>query len=169
MLSQYCYHPFYCEENIWHLCDEVAGDGDRVVFISNAVRYCSIWHMRIAQPGQPVHWDYHVVLLHRGAGGWEIWDLDTTLGLPVKASVYLEQSFRESLVPPRFRLVDVTKFRETFSSDRSHMALQGGEPKDPPSWPPITRGPNNLMRFIDMESAFLGEVLDLDGFRSRVV
>ena len=113
-----------------------------------------------------------MVLLARAP--WEVWDLDTTLGLPVPAADYLAQSFREGLPPglmPRFRLIDAGTFAASFASDRAHMRLQGGAyRKPPPPWPPI--GPPgeapNLMRFVEMDQPFVGEVVGLPALRARV-
>jgi protein N-terminal glutamine amidohydrolase len=169
------YQPFYCEENVFHLCREARFGGRRreVVFISNRDRTCVMWHQRAGGgPGAHVFWDYHVVLLARAP--WEIWDLDTTLGLPVPAAHYLARSFRDGLPPglmPRFRLIDAELFATTFSSDRAHMRRPGGSyRKPPPPWPPI--GPPgaapNLMRFVDVEQPFAGEIVDLSTLRARV-
>jgi hypothetical protein len=37
----------------------------------------------------------------------------------------------------------------------------------PPPWPAIGEG-TNLMRFIDMQADFLGEVLELEDLRDRI-
>jgi hypothetical protein len=169
------YHPFYCEENVFHLSREprFAERRREIVFISNRNRTCVMWHQRAAgKPGAHVFWDYHVVLLARAP--WEIWDLDTTLGLPVAAADYLALSFRDGLPPelmPRFRLIDADLFATTFASDRAHMLRPGGAyRRPPPPWPPI--GPPgaepNLMRFVDMDQPFDGEIVDLPALRARV-
>jgi protein N-terminal glutamine amidohydrolase len=153
-MIRYC--PFFCEENIWHLCaDEQPPVPRRVVFITNARRQVEIRHQR-AGGGGAVVWDYHVVLV---AGG-KVWDPDTTLGFPVDVDVWLRQSF-DPADPPRFRVVDAATYRSIFASDRSHMAGSG---KPVPPWPPIGEG-MNLMRFVDLETPFVGEVVDLDGFK----
>jgi hypothetical protein len=165
------YQAYYCEENVWQLCRERQGSpGARTaVFISNALASCPVWNQRAGR-GQPVFWDYHVVLLSHEP--FEIWDLDTTLGMPVPALDYLEQSF-DAGVPapllPMFRLVDADVFLETFASDRAHMLDEDGRYREPPpSWPPIGKAPSNLMRFVDMEQPFLGEVLTLAELMARV-
>lgn len=169
------YQPFYCEENVFHLAREpiLANRPREVVFISNAGRSCPMWHQRAAvRAGWPILWDYHVVLL--AGAPWEVWDLDTTLGMPVPAADYLRRSFRAGVpeeLAPRFRVVDATELAETFASDRSHMRLPSGRfKKKPPPWPPI--GPpgaaSNLMRFVDVTAPFVGEVLDLPGMLARI-
>ena len=102
MTFRYC--PYFCEENVWHLCtdDRVILDHEpipvenrRVVFISNARRRVAMWKQR-AGGSQSVLWDYHVVLL---AGG-NVWDLDTTLGFPIPLDAWVRGSFHPR--DPRF-------------------------------------------------------------------
>ena len=108
------YAPYYCEENVFHLAADplVAKRPREVVFISNAGRSCAVWHQRAARrPGAPMVWDYHVVLLV--GAPWEVWDLDTTLGMPVPAAHYVRRSMREGLaedLEPRFRVVPADVF-----------------------------------------------------------
>jgi hypothetical protein len=170
---RYC--PFYCEENIFHLSREPAlrARPREVVFISNEHRACAMWHQRAAaREGWPILWDYHVILLV--SAPWEVWDLDTRLGLPVPAADYLRRSFRAGVheeVLPRFRVVEAEAFASMFASDRSHMRLPSGRfRKKPPAWPPIgpPGGAPNLMRFVDVTSPFVGEVLDLAGMLAHV-
>jgi len=174
-VTDHRYQPFYCEENVYHLCREplFAGRRAEVVFISNPGRAVVMWHQRAARrPGSPLFWDYHVVLL--ADAPWEVWDLDTTLGLPVPAADYLAQSFRDGLpeeIMPRFRVIEAGLFASTFASDRAHMRRSGGAYKrPPPPLPPI--GPpgaaSNLMAFVDVEQPFAGEVMALAALRARV-
>lgn len=140
----FLYHPFYCEENIWQLCQDArfAGGEAFVVFVSNADKSVAIWHQKLAKAHWlPVVFDYHVILLARSAfGRWEVWDLDTTLGLPHEAVDYFSRAFRpEGDIPqvyqPLFRLFPVAQFLATFSSDRSHMRdASGNWLKPPPDW-----------------------------------
>jgi hypothetical protein len=164
---RYC--PYFCEENVWHLCADpgavaVPVEERRVVFISNARRQV-VLHRQRAGGGGPVVWDYHVVLL---AGG-KIWDLDTTLGFGVDADRWLRESFPpvDADHAPRFRVIDAPTYLKTFASDRSHMKGPDGRPLKPlPPWPPIGTG-TNLMRFVDVQTPFVGEVLTLDGLRAK--
>ena len=169
------YQPFYCEENVFHLAREPALAGRRraVVFISNPERACAVWHQRAAlRSTWPILWDYHVVLLV--GAPWEVWDLDTTLAVPAPAARYLRRSFRDGIaeeVAPRFRVVDAGVFTRSFASDRSHMRdARGSYQQPPPPWPPIGApgAEPNLMRFVDMETPFLGEVLDLRSLHARI-
>jgi len=162
MPARYC--PYFCEENVWHLCaDDGVTEGGaaipveerRVVFISNARRRVA---MRKQRAGV-VAWDYHVVLLARG----RVWDLDSTLGLPAPLDRWVEGSFYPLVagLEPRFRVVDAPTYLARFASDRSHMLGPDGAPLRPlPPWPPIGAG-MTLPRFIDLETPFVGQVLDL--------
>ncbi len=168
------YHPYYCEENIWRLCANTSlKDLERmVVFISNPGKTCAMWHMKAARDCDSiVAWDYHVILLARKPGKtWQVYDLDTDLGVPVDAEHYLDKSFRPDTLEtlqPMFRLVDADLFQELFSSDRSHMATSSqADPKNPPEWSPIFNGlQSNLFQFVDMEKPFVGDVMNLAQLR----
>ena len=169
------YWPFYCEENIWHLCGEPRFADAQVVFISNPGRQVALWGQRAAGgPFEPVIWDYHVVLLASSNAGYEVWDPDTTLGLPVPAGRYLDLTFIDIhhlplSFAPRFRCLTVADYRRHLGSDRSHMRRPDGTYRSPPPpWDAPGEG-SNLMRFVEMESEFLGEVCDLDGLRRRLL
>lgn len=182
------YWPYYCEENVWHLCadPELAAAERRVLFISNRRRRVAMWGQRASEdPSQPIAWDYHVVLLLRRSGadggqpgaGWAVWDLDAREPGPIPAARWLDLSFaRIGLLPPiyspHFRLVDAADYRRHLRSDRRHMLGDDGVLKQPaPPWPPIQGTPvagedYNLDRFVDVEDpSFLGERLDLPGLR----
>lgn len=143
-----------------------------MVFISNPTRAAAMWHQRAAgRPDRPIVWDYHVIVLAHDP--MEIWDLDTSLDLPTPALTYLRRSFPPGVPPryhPRFRIVDAAVFAEAFASDRSHMKLRSGRhKKPPPPWPPIGAPDrlSNLVRFVDMEAPYLGEVIDLPEMLAR--
>ncbi len=172
------YQAYYCEENVWHLCQEPSvGSGPRLaVVISSLGRVCPIWQQRASPAdGQPVLWDYHVILLHRAQQTWEVWDLDTLLGMPRKASEYISLSFLPpgQLSPdfePCFRVMDADQYRNVLSTDRSHMRDdQGHWQAPPPAWkaPFETSRGMNLPRMWDMEDDFCGTLMDLATFRAR--
>jgi len=171
------YQPYYCEENIYHLCHDadLAGREPAALFIGGGANGCLMWHQRSAPArGEPIVWDYHVVLLTRDP--WQIWDLDTTLAMPVAAASYLLRSFRPHLaipaeLAPRFRLVGRAELADTFASDRSHMHRPGaGWTEPPPPWPPIGREGlgNSLARYLDPDDPIAGERLDLPTLLARV-
>lgn len=170
------YWPCYCEENIWHLCarPEISGRQAHVAIISNPERSVALWAQRASEAANsPVLWDYHVILLVAADPLWEAWDLDSILGCPLPAHTYLDMTFAgtpylPSRLAPRFRLVPAAVYRRELRTDRSHMRLENGELRSPePPWPTIGDG-SNLDAFVDMESAFLGEVYDLEGLSRRL-
>jgi hypothetical protein len=156
------YWPFYCEENIWHLCEDPVVEApveERKVIVITGVSGRVAMRRQREGGARPVFWDYHVVLAAQG----RIWDLDTTLGLPVELARWTRESFLPHYrdFAPRFRVVDAPTFRARFASDRSHMRGPDGAPlRPPPPWPPIGEG-MTLPRFIDMDADFVGEVHDL--------
>ena len=169
------YTPFYCEENIWHLAQEkcflgrealvciISGEGDyrRLLFQSQAEEFES-----------PVFWDYHVLLLVCN-GGWQVWDLDTTLGLPTPAETYFQKTFLNSSIHLEncdviLRLIDSESYVQSFSSDRSHMISPTGEwLAPPPEWSPILNGgKSNLLEWLDVDLDGPGMVHTLAEFMS---
>ena len=62
------YQASYCEENIWHLANEPSLEKlERfAVIISNAGKCFAMWDQKLAAAGEPVMWDYHVILVNRG-------------------------------------------------------------------------------------------------------
>lgn len=171
------YTARFCEENVWHLAQapDLAARERWVVFITNAARTCPVWRQRAADaPGEPVVWDYHVVLLVNHPV--EIWDLDSTLTFPCPAARYLRETFprADQLAPayaPWFRVVPAALFRERFASDRSHMrGPDGAFVVPPPPGPPICTATEtmNLMQFVELTTPGLGEVLDLPRLLERV-
>ncbi len=170
------YHPFYCEENVWWLCQEPRFvDLQRyAVFITNAARCCAIAQQRAAPADTVVAWDYHVVMLLE-AERTEIWDLDCRLGAPLGLEEYLQRSFlplqrHYSHLAPQFRLVPAAELLATFTTDRRHMRnADDSWQHPPPEWPaPTVEGQShNLMRFIDLRDDIAGEVLELDALCAR--
>lgn len=171
----FLHQPFYCEENVFHLLAHSSLAGRRVaaVVASGPLGGFVMWHQRAARsPVAPLFWDYHVFVLAEDP--WQIWDLDSTLGMPVLAADYLRKSFRPGLpaeLSPVFRLVPASQYIAELASDRSHMRRPDGRfERPPPSWPPVSakeRG-SNLQRFIDMKDPFVGEVVSLAALSDRV-
>jgi protein N-terminal glutamine amidohydrolase len=179
-VPQHLYAPFYCEENIWHLSREpqLTDFDKRVVFISNEMKSCPLWFQRACQSAhEPVVWDYHVILLANNDAAqsdWQVWDLDTLLGLPMPAKLYLESTFGNINLAgpsfqPQFKVIDATSFATSFCSDRGHMRdRHGAWLVQPPPWPAIMQTSKpNLQELIDMGNDEHGEVLDLPGFVER--
>lgn len=153
------YWPFYCEENIWHLCqeDSFLPFERKVVFISNDIQRVAMQNQRA---GSLVYWDYHVLLLFRDTG-WKVADLDTLLSFPCPVEEYLSNSF----VPgksPMFRIVDADRYIQSFASDRRHMLDQDGKHlQPPPPWNEIGRPGFNLWDFVDVTNNEHGQLYDL--------
>jgi hypothetical protein len=176
--ASFRYASCYCEENVWQLAREerIEHAKGRVVFISNAKRCCPMWSQRAASsPEQPALWDYHVIYLARRTDErWWVYDLDSTLAFPVGAELYLQSTFPrlerlEAELRPSFRVVAREEFLRTFATDRSHMREGDLWRAPPPPWPLIRTEAStmNLFDFVDMEKAFVGEVLTLEMFRAR--
>lgn len=172
--TDFLYQPFYCEENVFHLCGHagLAGRAPRAVVISGALGGFVMWHQRAARGrAAPLFWDYHVIVLADDPP--EVWDLDTTLDFPSPALEYMRRSFRAGLpreLAPLFRVVPAEVFVATLASDRSHMRRPDGRfERPPPPWPTVSapeRG-SNLHRFVDMSDRFVGEVLSLEEMCER--
>jgi hypothetical protein len=172
------YHPFYCEENVWRL--NRSGLFRRrerwVVFIFSPSGACPLFGQKAAAAGEPVFWDYHVVLMAFEDGETWVWDLDSTHGAPSRGSVWFSVTMPqlESLPQgyhPRFRVIEGQVFDEVFSSDRSHMRdADGGYLKDPPPWPAPFQPERgmNLMEFAVSGSAAPGEELSWAQFVDRI-
>lgn len=167
--SDHAYCAYYCEENIWQLCADprVLGRPRAALVISNPARTVAVGCQRAApRPDLPVVWDYHVVLAARGPLGFEIWDLDSTLGMPLALLDYLRRSFGwpHGFAAPydaRFRVIEAARYREVLCTDRSHMRDASGHYRvPPPPWPAIGTGAN-LMRLVDMNDPIAGEVVAL--------
>lgn len=163
------YHAYYCEENVWHLCADprLAAHPRAAILVSNPARTVAVAYQRAApRPELPIVWDYHVVLAARDPQGLSIWDLDTTLGMPVPLLDYLGRSLAwpHGFAPPheaRFRVLEAGRYREVLCTDRSHMRDAAGRYRvPPPPWPAIGTG-TNLMRLVDMDDPIAGEVVAL--------
>ncbi len=150
-MTDHQYAACYCEENVWHLCADpaVPGHKKQVVWIGSLQSYCPLWCQQASgNPEQPVWWDYHVILLAL-TDRWRVWDLDTTLPLPVDVSQYLPQTFRDTeSAAPLFRIMDSDYYRQYFSSDRTHMRNPDNQWLAlPPRWPAIQQ---QVLTFADM-------------------
>lgn len=167
-LAACAYTAFYCEENIWQLAGNPVLSEDEcvVLVITNPTRTCMLWQQRAVAPGQPLVWDYHVVLVARSASeqAWQVYDFDTRLAFPSSLDVWLKETFprcdqwRPDFLP-HFRVVPAADFHDRLVSDRSHMKTPGGWRQPPPPWPCIGSGPSNLQRFLDFDDVFIGECL----------
>jgi hypothetical protein len=138
------YQSFWCEENIWQLIQHPAAAAkDRLVLvITGAEAQVACWKQKAGNDIDPVLWDYHVVLATRG-DAWRVWDLDSRLGFPVAAQMWMQKTFPfpERVSPrfrPRFAAIPTEDYFRQFGSDRSHMRdLHGRWQQPPPPWTAI--------------------------------
>lgn len=172
------YQAYYCEENVWQLCQHpaLAGLERTAVFVTNAWRTCAMWLQRAATaPHLPIVWDYHVVL-HTAATDRQpalIWDLDTLLDFPTPAATWLDHTFAGTshvrhTYQPRFRLIPSARYIAAFASDRSHMRdASGAWLQPPPPWPAIQPPAPELplARILELEAPIAADerILDLAG------
>ena len=141
-LEAFKYTANFCEENIWHLCQnpDLKAYTKIVLIISNSNRNCPLWCQQSAVGQEPVRWDYHVILLASSQEGSVIYDFDSTLDLPIPLDSYLKETFQSSFEneQPYFKLIDSLDYIQFFYSDRSHMKDGDGDWKfAPPNWPLI--------------------------------
>lgn len=185
--SSLIYTPYYCEENIWKLCERVQElQCDQLeqcfaVFISNEREMVPIWGQKAGDEEKDhlVVWDYHVILLHRqvmmnGDETTAVYDFDTVLRFPISFDAYCANNFREAAISSAyrymFRVVPAGVFLQQFASDRSRMRDENGRYlKPPPKYDFIRteRETNNLNSFISMDSSRfpIGQVMGLRELR----
>jgi hypothetical protein len=168
--------PYWCEENVWHLCADprVRAGAAEVAIVTNADRKVALFHQRASPRSDGlVVWDYHVLLFAQDQSQdrfWRAWDLDSTLGWPVRALDYLERTFPPSLDPtlaPRFRVLAAADYRLRFGSDRRHMRSPGGGwLESPPPWPAIG-ATHELPHLLDTDDCTSAPWLDIDALIAR--
>lgn len=143
------YHPFFCEENIWHLCEDRRNGW--AVFVSNEEGAVYFENQRLQPSG--LIWDYHVVYLDLDG---QIIDFDHDGDMPTSLQSWLTRSFGNSpeAFEAKFHLVAAEEYLLRFSSDRSHMIKNGRWLQPPPPWPAIGTG-NTLSAFLRPGSEWL--------------
>ena len=177
--QHYC--PYYCEENIWHLCrsSSLSFYPRFVLTIGNARRSAIFWSQKLSShPDIPIRWDYHMVLIARKTGQpWVIYDFDSFCDFPSEAGQYFDRTFRSlprqlSDCVPRFRLIRAEDFLRFFHSDRSHMRkLDGTWIHPPPKWPAIINNGGSrygLADLIDLRQSQPGWVGNLSQLRAKL-
>lgn len=168
------YHPFYCEENVWHLCRQLTAIKTDVhaVFVTNAAGQVPTAWMRAAdQVGGIVVWDYHVFAT---TSGTHVWDVDCVLGYPLQMDIYLQACFPPDLPEPYqpfFRPIPAKKFLADFTSDRRHMQRRDGSwIHPPPPWPTIgaNRRGTQLADILNLHNPSWGPVLSRKAIAKRL-
>ena len=173
----FLYQPYYCEENIWHLCQNALFKESEVIFIASKGDAFPMLNQRVTtDPHIPILWDYHVILLVKSeinnSADNQIADFDTTLTFVTDIRTYFSQSFLDNTLlrpdeVPFFRVVTASEYSELFSSDRIHMRSGEDWLASPPPWPMIGNMPSNFYDFIDMTNNTIGEVLSYDAVLTR--
>ena len=175
--QNHAYHAAFCEENIWHLCQQPSLQNSYVVFIvSKGEAFPMLNQQASEHPSIPIFWDYHVVLLlmpdEKQSEKKQIIDFDTSLEFCTDISTYFKESFLDARLlieeeVPLFRLVPSKEYVELFSSDRSHMQSPTGWLAPPPKWPLIGNSATNLSGFIEARENAFGELLSYDEMLER--
>lgn len=170
--ESFLYQPYYCEENIWQLCQHEQFKESLVIFIASKGDVFPMLHQRATvHPLKPVFWDYHVVLLARDEKN-QVLDFDSTLAFSSDADTYFSHSFIDDnwlsvSETPWFRVVSADEYTAKFASDRSHMETASGWQAPPPPWPRIGNGVHNLASFTDMNNRTIGEILSYNDMLAR--
>lgn len=163
--SDYPYHAFYCEENIWQLAKQRKEDNAQVWFIINPNKSVATALQKVAADQPFVIWDYHVIYYSPSQG---IYDFDTLCDFPCATEKYLQHSFLDfkpyldANYHSYFRVIPAEEYLQRFASDRRHMKdKQGNYLEAPPKWPPIGEG-HNLAEFIEFDKKGIGEIFDIE-------
>ncbi|XP_053469160.1 protein N-terminal glutamine amidohydrolase isoform X3 [Ictalurus furcatus] len=145
-----------------------------LIMVLSCVMQIPIWKQKSSRGGEPVIWDYHVVLLHFNPQAQSfVYDLDTTLPFPCPFDVYSREAFQsDELLKPEFqrkmRVIPAVTYLKKFASDRSHMKHSNGTWRmSPPPYPCIetTECKMNLDDFINMDpNVGFGKVYKLPEF-----
>ncbi|KAL8489533.1 hypothetical protein ACS0TY_025445 [Phlomoides rotata] len=172
-VQRFQHTPYYCEENVYLLCEKLRDDGIAkpdgsdlyVVIISNEKKQIPLWHQRASQRADGVIlWDYHVICVQKRKESNLpdlVWDLDSTLPLPSPLATYVAETFRPSFpLFPEFlrvyRIVHAPNFLQFFASDRRHMKEPSGDwVAPPPSYEVIVAEDgttHNLNEYMEMSS-----------------
>lgn len=142
------YQPYYCEENVWHLCARL-GHGSAVI-VSNPGR--SVYFRGQKANPDGLIWDYHVV--HLSDDGW-ITDLDHAPDRKSPFTLWADRSFIPiPELAPLFHVIRWDIYLKTFGSDRSHMKSNDTWLQPPPPWPPIGEQ-NSLPALLSVNSEWL--------------
>ena len=173
--KNYLYTALFCEENIWHLVQQLKTEGFdidsmTVLLLSNPQQQIVLFNQSCRPVGESVIWDYHVILqLEKNNQQW-ICDFDSLLNFPVSKKSYFSASFPhpgslQEQYQMFIRSIPATSYLQHFSSDRSHMR-DVINAEQFPSYPPIlvkaTDLPITLTEYCDMRlSLFDGSKVSL--------
>jgi len=174
-IKEFNYSANFCEENIWHLCQNPALESfsKKVLIVSNSARYCPFRFQKSIQGYEIVWWNYHVILLATNTESSFIYDFDSTLPVPLSATEYIDQTFGRSdswrpVDLPYFKSIDAADYLASFNSDRSHMKDDAGKwLSDPPKWQIIGKnGDLPLPELLDFTTSSKQKMYGLDEIRA---
>lgn len=171
------YQPYFCEENAWQALAHnlLEMPTQWAVFISNPAKACALWAQAAAPSvGEPVFWDYHVVVMGLDERGvlW-VYDPDHVPGTTCTLAAWWGATFPimaevRELYHPWCRVVERDAMLARFYSDRGHMLGPDGQWLKPaPSWPLLTEGDVDLSTLMDMTVATMGQVFTASQFEQR--
>ncbi|MDH5388699.1 MAG: protein N-terminal glutamine amidohydrolase [Gammaproteobacteria bacterium] len=170
--EDFLYQPYYCEENIWHLCQHEQFKNSHVIVIASKGDSFPMLNQRDMENHlTPVLWDYHVILLAE-EDTKQILDFDTSLPFNNDIETYFSNSFIDNDLlnadeKPLLRVMPASEYVMSFSSDRRHMKTESGWIAPPPVWPLIGNSVHNLPDFLDMSNNDIGDVLTIDEMLER--
>lgn len=165
--TDYLYQPFYCEENIWQLCQREEFHNSYAVIISCLDECFPMLQQKSSpSPDEAICWDYHVIMITQINSQPFVLDFDSTLGFCTPLEIYLQFSFyEESRVKPSFiplfRLMNASEYSRLLKTDRSHMKKSGHWTAPPPDWPLISETENNLPKLTNMLDETYGKVFSM--------
>lgn len=170
-IKEFRYSANFCEENIWHLCQNPALEhfSKKVLIVSNSNKYCPFRFQKSINGYEIVWWNYHVILFASHECQSFIYDFDSTLPVPLSGMEYIEKTFQrhenwEEIHLPRFKAIEAKDYLDSFESDRSHMKDSDGNwLSTPPKWPAIGKsGGLSLPSLLDFTDSSKERIYHLD-------
>lgn len=170
-IKEFKYSANFCEENIWHLCQnpELEGFSKKVIIVSNSNRNCPFRFQKSINGDEFVWWNYHVILFAYQKQSNFIYDFDSTLSVPMTGKEYLQKTFQrhenwKETDLPCFKAIDSKDYLNSFTSDRSHMKdAEGNWLSAPPKWASIGKdGGLPLPSLLDFTDSSDQKIYNLD-------
>lgn len=176
-ITEFKYSANFCEENIWHLCQNPALENfsKKVLFVSNSQKNCPFRFQKSINGDEIVRWNYHVILFASYQGSNYIYDFDSTLPVPSSGKEYFEKTFLKNeewteLDFPCFKAIQAADYLNSLVSDRSHMRDEEGNwLSNPPEWPVIqNEGAMTLNDILDFTDTSAERIYNLDEMLAMV-
>lgn len=171
------YTPFFCEENIWHLVNNMELEdqlSSSILFITNEFKTCALMNQKASKVNELVIWDYHVILHNRKEN--TIFDYDTRLGETTCIEDYFTNTFGDQSLlssPYKSYIIPISgkDYINKFSSDRSHMLDEHGHQLQKfPEWPAIlSKHELNLATLMDLGKNLISgyQLLSVDEYLQK--